>query len=67
LSKEKIETVKELILKAYELLPEAYRQKFREAKKRDDQTRIEFARDKEQLFDKWLTSKNINKDYDNPR
>jgi len=61
------ETVKELILKAYELVPEAYRQKIREAKKRDDQTHVEFDRDKEQLFDKWLTSKNITKDYDNLR
>jgi len=61
------ETVKELILKAYELVPEAYSKKFREAKKRDDQTHIVFARDKEQLFDKWLTSKNRNKDNDNLR
>jgi len=54
-------------LKEYELVPDAYRQKFREAKMRNYQTLVELARDKEQLFDTWLTSKNINKDYDNLR
>ena len=43
--------VKELILKAYELVPEAYRQKFRHCRKENDQTHVEFARTKEQLFD----------------
>ena len=52
------EFVKKAILKAYELVPEAYRQKFRTAKKQYDQTHVEFAYDKEQLFDKWLTPKN---------
>ena len=36
--------VKELILKAYELVPEAYRQKFRNCRKENDQTHVEFAR-----------------------
>ena len=45
------ETVKELILKGYELVPEAYRQKFRNCKKDSYQTHVEFARSKEQLFD----------------
>ena len=45
------ETVKELILKGYELVPEAYRQKFRNCKKHSNQTHVEFARSKEQLFD----------------
>ena len=45
------ETVKELILKGYELVPEAYRQKFRNCKKDSNQTHVEFARNKEQLFD----------------
>ena len=47
------ETVKELILKGYELVPEAYRQKFRNCKKDSNQTHVEFARNKEQLFDRW--------------
>ena len=44
--------VKELILKAYELVTEAYRQKFRNCRKENDQTHVEFARTKEQLFDR---------------
>ena len=47
------ETVKELILKGYELVPEVYRQKFRNCKKDSNQTYVEFARNKEQLFDRW--------------
>ena len=38
------ETVKELILKGYELVPEAYRQKFRNCKKDSNQTHVEFAK-----------------------
>ena len=53
------ETVKELILKGYELVPEAYRQKFRNCKKDSIQTHVEFARNKEQLFDRWCCSKKI--------
>ena len=50
------EDVKKAILNGYELVPEAYRQKFRNSKKHDSQTYVEFARDKEMLFDKWCTS-----------
>ena len=46
------ETVKELILKGYQLVPEAYRQKYRNCKKDSNQTHVEFARNKEQLFDR---------------
>ena len=54
--------VKELILKAYELVPEAYRQKFRNCRKENDQTHVEFARTKEQsLTDGAL--KKIGSDY----
>ena len=35
--------VKELILKAYELVPEAYRQEFRDCRKEPNQTHVEFA------------------------
>ena len=34
------DTVKEFILKAYELVPEAYRQKFRDCRKEHDQTHV---------------------------
>ena len=54
------DTVKEFILKAYELVPEAYRQKFR---KEHDQTHVEFARTKEQLFDRWCSSKKVGSDH----
>ena len=61
------ETVKELILKGYELVPEAYRQKFRNCKKNSNQTHVEFARNKEQLFDRWCCSKKIDQNYDKLR
>ena len=47
------EHVKEAILKAYELVPEAYRQKFRNYLKYDSKTHVEFAREKENLFNGW--------------
>ena len=61
------DTVKELILKAYELVPEAYRQKFRNCKKENEQTHAEFARTKEQLFDRWCSSKKIGSDHEKLR
>jgi len=57
------ETVKTAVLNAYELMPEAYRQKFRESRKSSNQTYVEFARDKEWLFDRWCASMNIDKDF----
>ncbi|CAI5678555.1 unnamed protein product [Oreochromis niloticus] len=45
--------VKAAVLRAYELVPEAYRQKFRNVKKSATQTYVEFAREKKTLFDKW--------------
>ena len=53
------ETVKTAILKAYELVPEAYRQKFRSLKKTEKGSYVEFARSKEQMFDRWCSSKNV--------
>jgi len=32
---------------------------YRSCKKWDDQTHVEFAREKEMLFEKWLTSKEV--------
>ena len=61
------ETFKELILKGYELVPEAYRQKFRNCKKVSNQTHVEFARSKEQLFDRWCCSKKIDQNFDKLR
>ena len=61
------DTVKDLILKAYELIPEAYRQTFRNCKKENEQTHVEFARTKEQLFDRWCSSKKIGSDHEKLR
>ena len=57
------DTFKELILKAYELVPAAYRQKFRNCKTKNEQTHVEFVRTKEQLFDRWCSSKRIGSDH----
>ena len=58
------EVVEKAILKAYELVPEAYRQKLRNCIKEDDQIYFEFASKKELLFKKWLTSKEVTKHFD---
>ncbi len=55
----KYDAVKAAILRAYELVPEAYRQRFRSHKKSFSQTFVEFAREKGVLFDKWYTSSKI--------
>jgi len=56
------EVVKTSVLNAYELVPEAYRQKFRESRKDEAQTYV-FAREKERLFDRWCASMEIGKDF----
>ena len=61
------DTVKELMLKAYELVPKAYRQKFRNCKKDNEQVRGEFAITKEQLFDRWCSSKKNGSDHEKLR
>lgn len=50
------EMVKSAILRAYELVPEAYRQRFRNLGKLDKQTYVEFAKEKEALFSRWCKS-----------
>ncbi|KAK3085547.1 hypothetical protein FSP39_005150 [Pinctada imbricata] len=59
--------VKDTILRAYQLVPEAYRQKLRKYKKFENQTYVEFAREKEDLFDQWFRSKKIPNSFDNLR
>lgn len=61
------EHVKSVILSAYELIPEAYRQKFRKYKKFDNRTFLEFSREKEDLFDQWFRSKKLDKTFSNLR
>ena len=55
--------VKSAILKAYEQVPEAYRQRFRNAKKQDKQCFVEFSREKEILFDRWCNSCSVGSDF----
>ena len=49
------------------MVPEAYRQKFRNLTKQSSKTFIEFAQEKAQLFDRWCTSENISNKYDSLR
>ena len=56
-------TVKAVILSAYELLPDAYRKKFRNLKRNQGQTYVEFARSQELMFDKWYRSLRVEQGY----
>ena len=59
--------VKNAILKAYELVPEGYHQKFRNYQKQESQTHIEFAHEKEVYFDIWCNSKKVGTDFEKLR
>ena len=50
------EKVKSAILRVYELVPEAYRQRFRGLRKHSNQTFADFAREKGILFDRWCSA-----------
>ena len=56
--------VKKAVFKAYELVPEAYRQNFKNYKKLDKQTYTEFAHEKKALSDRWCASKEVAKDFE---
>ncbi|XP_065917657.1 uncharacterized protein [Dysidea avara] len=58
------ELVKREILKAYELVPEAYRQQFRDLKCNEGQTYMEFAQQKEAFFNRWCTSQQVGNSFD---
>ncbi|XP_069195558.1 uncharacterized protein [Procambarus clarkii] len=51
--------VKKVVLMAYQLVPEAYRQKFRNLKKTSEHTFTEFATIKERLFQEWCASRKV--------
>ncbi len=53
------DAMKNAVLRAYELVPEAYRQKFRSLVKTPRQTFVEFARDKANLFEKWCAANKV--------
>ncbi|XP_043968384.1 uncharacterized protein LOC122828679 isoform X1 [Gambusia affinis] len=63
----KYEVLKKSILRAYELVPEAYRQKFRNHKRSSGQTYVEFAREKGLLFDKWCAASEVKGDFESLR
>ena len=48
--------VKETILQSFELIPEAYRQKFRNLRRNPGETHVEFVRRKEIALDRWIRS-----------
>lgn len=51
--------VKSAVLQAYKLVPEAYRQRFRNLRKREDQTHAEFVRDLVVQFNRWCISSEV--------
>ncbi|KAI2645228.1 Retrovirus-related Pol polyprotein [Labeo rohita] len=53
------DAIKAAVLRAYELVPEAYRQKFRRHVKIPSQTFVEFAREKTTLFEKWCNASKV--------
>ncbi|XP_062916237.1 uncharacterized protein LOC134352747 [Mobula hypostoma] len=57
------EVVKEAILRIYELVPEAYRQRFRNARKQWGRTYLEFSREQQTYCERWCASKGVNGDY----
>ena len=51
--------VKAAVLKIYELVPEAYRQRFRNWRKQDKQSHVEFVRDLTTQFSRWCSSSEV--------
>ena len=51
--------VKSAVLKSYELVPEAYRQRFRSWVKGDEQTHVEFIRVLTSNFQRWCAAANV--------
>jgi len=54
-------------MKAYELVPEAYRQQFRSCQRQNSQTFTEFVREKEAQFDRWCSAKEVAHDFEKLR
>ena len=54
---------KRTYLKAYELVPKAYRHQFRDWREEPDRTHVKFAKIQEQLFDRWCSSKKVGSDH----
>ncbi|XP_057676607.1 uncharacterized protein LOC130906366 isoform X1 [Corythoichthys intestinalis] len=52
-------TLKETVLRSYSLVPEAYRQRFRVHRKAPEKTFVEFASEKQTLFNRWLKASEV--------
>ena len=50
------QTVKDVILRSYAMVPEQYRKSFRELKRQQGQTYVEFVREKERYLERWIKS-----------
>jgi len=57
--------VKQYVLEAYELRPEAYRQRFRNYEKLGYQNFMDYGREKKQLFDQWAKALKMGEVYEN--
>ncbi len=57
---EHYDIVKAAILKAYELVPEAYRQKFRTLSRGVNEAHVEFARELTTAFNRWCIASEVN-------
>ncbi|KAK3878765.1 hypothetical protein Pcinc_016576 [Petrolisthes cinctipes] len=57
------ETLKSAVLRTYELRPEAYRQKYRNSKKRPNETWTEFMKYQSDLFLAWIRSEKLEYNY----
>ena len=51
--------LKDAVLKAYNLTPEAYRLKFRSGKKQKNETRMQFAVRLRTMFDRWTSGEEV--------
>ena len=58
------DSVKQAVLDAYQQVPEAYRQQFRNYRKTEKQTYVEFAQRKSRLLGRWLRSLSVDNDFD---
>ena len=56
--------MKNIILKAYELVPEAYHITFRSYCKQESQTHLEFTHEKEVYFDRWRNFREVGTDFE---
>ena len=50
------DVVKSAVLTAYEVVPEAYRQRFRSLRRKPGETYLDIARQQEMVFDRWLAA-----------